>query len=252
MTYRFDDGQIGYPPIEGVIAVPATTPPNPFWSPSFLAAAEDPVWGAGEFVFGRVGVGGVRIYGGCVALPVWDATNKVYTYNFTEWPNTTLLGRPGYIWQGNRAAVVGEYGWFMTSGRSPVNSSVNVAADVAAGHNAAGQLTANAASLQCLNARVITASGQAIVAACTGYGALGDTTIGVASVSGFIIGGYISGTGVGAAAICSGIDPISKTITVTVVNSAQVTGNVTCTYNNATIFYNVLEMNRLMLQGPIT
>jgi hypothetical protein len=252
MTYRFDDGQVGYPPIEGVLPVQATIPPNPFWSRSFIAVAEDPVWGCGEFVFGQVGVGGVRIYGGCVALPVWDATNKIYTYNFTEWPATTLLGRPGYIWQGNRAAVVGEYGWFQMTGRSPVNGTATVGADTAAGHNATGQLTANGASLQLLNARVITPATQTVVAAVAGFGASGDTTIGLTNVSGFIIGGYLSGTGVGAAAIVSGIDPIGKTITATVVNSAQVTGNVTCTYNNATIFYNVLEMNRVMLQGPIT
>lgn len=251
MTYRFDDGQLGYPPIEAVQAIPATTPPNPFWSPGFITVAEDPIWGPGEFVFGRIGAG-IRLYAGCVCLPVWDVTNKVYTYNFTEWSNTTLLGQPGYIYQGNVAGLAGQYAWFQMSGRSPVNGTATVAANTAAGHNATGQLTANAASLQLLNARVITPATQTVVAACAGFGALGDTTIGLANVSGFFVGGYISGTGVGAAAICSGIDPIGKTITVTVVNSAQVSGNVTCTYNNAVIFYNVLEMNRMMLQGPIT
>lgn len=251
MTYRFDDGQVGYPPIEAVQGVPTTTPPNPFWSPGFLATAEDPVWGPGEFIFARAGAG-IRLYGGCILLPVWDATNKVYTYNATEWPATTLLGRPGYVFQGNRAILTGEYGWFMTSGRTPVNGSATIAADTIAGHNAAGQLTANGASLACLNARVITPATQTVVAACTGFGAIGDTTIGLASVSGFFPGVYVGGTGVGASAICSGVDPIGKTITVTVANSAQVTGNVTATYNNGTIFYNVLEMNRMMLQGPIT
>lgn len=251
MTYRFDDGQIGYPPIEAVQPVPATTPPNPFWSPGFIAAAEDPVWGPGEFIFARLG-GSIRLYGGCVLLPVWDVTNKVYTYNMTEWPTTTLLGQPGYIYQGSVAGTVGQYAWFQMSGRSPVNSTATVAANVAAGHNAAGQLTANAASLQLLNARVITPATQTVVSAVAGYGANGDTVIGLASVSGFFPGVYVSGTGVGAAAICSGVDPIGKTITVTVANSAQVTGNVTATYNNAAIFYNVLEMNRMMLQGPIT
>lgn len=251
MTYRFDDGQIGYPPIEAVQPVPATTPPNPFYSPGFIAVAEDPIWGPGEFVFGRIN-GNIRLYGGCVLLPVWDATNKVYTYNFTEWSNTTLLGQPGYIYQGNVAGTVGQYAWFQMSGRSPVNGTATVAANVAAGHNATGQLTANAASLQLLNARVITPATQTVVAAQTGFGAIGDTTIGLANVAGFFVGGYVSGTGVGAAAIVSAVDPISKTISVTVANSAQVTGNVTVTYNNGAIFYNVLEMNRMMLQGPIT
>lgn len=241
---------MGYPPIEDVQPVPATTPPNPFWSPSFLAAAEDPVWGWGEFVFARAG-GSIRLYGGCVLLPVWDATNKVYTYNATEWPTTTLLGKAAYVYQGKTAITVGQYGWFMTSGRTPVNGTVTVAADVAAGHNAAGQLTANANGLQVVNARVITPATQTVVAASTS-GASGDTVIGLASTSGFFPGVYVSGTGVGAAAIVSSVDPISRTITVTVANSAQVSGNVTATYNNATIFYNVLEMNRAFLQGQIT
>lgn len=259
MTYRFDDGQAGYNPIESIQPVPATTPPNPFFSPGFIAVAEDPVWGPGEFVFGRVGAN-IRPYGLCSLLEVWDATNKVFTYNFVEALATTLSGRSLYVLQGNQggvtgatiAASAGMYGWFMTTGRTPVNGTVSVAADVTAGHNATGQLTALAASLQVVNARVITPATQTVVAATAGLGAIGDTQIQLASVAGFFPGVYVSGTGVGAAAICTAVDQVSKIIQVSVVNSAQVSGNVTATYNNATIFYNVLSMNRMFAQGAIT
>lgn len=258
MTYRFDDGQVGYNPIEAVQPTPALTPPNPFWSPGFIATAEDPVWGPGEFVFGRVN-GNLRPYALCTMLEVWDATNKVFTYNFIECPATTLIGRSLYVLQGNVggvagatvAAAAGAYAWFMTTGRTPVNGTSTIGADVTSGHGA-GQLVANAAGQQVVNARVIAPATQTVVAAQVGLGAIGDTQIQLASVAGFFPGVYVSGTGVGAAAICTAVDQLSRTISVSVVNSAQVSGNVTATYNNGTIFYNVLSMNRAFGQGAIT
>lgn len=249
MTYRFDAPVMsGYPPIENVVPVPANLQALTI-SPGFIASAEDPVWGPGEFVFARAG-GSIRLYGGCVLTPVWDVTNKVYTYNMTEWPTTTLIGRPLYIYQGNVAITVGQYGWFQMSGRSPVNGTATIAADTVAGHNAAGQLTANAVSAAINNARVITPATQTVVSA--GSGVAGSNQIFLANTAGFFVGGYLSGTGVGAAAIVSFVDPLGRYVLATVVNSAAVTGNVTITYNNATIFYNVLEMNRMGGQGPIT
>lgn len=258
MTYRFDDGQMGYNPIEAVQAVPALTPPNPFFSPGFIAVAEDPIWGPGEFVFGRVGAN-LRPYALCSLLEVWDAANKLYTYNFTECAATANLGRALFVFQGNVggvagatvAASVGQYGWFMMSGRTPVNSTSSIAADTTAGHGA-GQLIANAAGIQVLNSRVITPATQTVVAATAGLGAAGDTQIQLASVAGFFPGVYVAGTGVGAAAIVTAVDQISKIIQVSVVNAAQVSGNITATYNNAAIFYNVLAMNRAFAQGAIT
>lgn len=249
MTYRFDSPQYaGYPSIEAVVPVPANLQALTI-SPGFIATAEDPVWGPGEFIFARAGAG-IRLYGGCTLLPVWDATNKVFTYNATEWPATTLIGRPLYIYQGNVAITTGQYGWFQMSGRSPVNGTATIAADTVAGHNATGQLTANAVSAAILNARVITPATNTVVT--PGSGVIGSNQIFVGSTQGFFVGGYLSGTGVGAAAIVSFVDPLGRYVLSTVVNSAAVTGNVTITYNNATIFYNVLEMNRMGGQGPIT
>lgn len=242
MTYKLDSQYIGYPAIEEVVAIPADPPRGLPISPGFIVTAEDPVWGPGEFIFGRVSAG-IRIYGPCMALPVWDATNKVYTYNFLEWTATANAGRPYYIYQGNRAGVAGEYAWFQMSGRSPVNCTASIAAGVAIGHNAAGQGTADAATLGVEGAIVITPATNTVVSA--GSGVIGDNKINLVSTDGFFVGGYVSGTGVGAAAIVSKVDPIGKFILVTVVNAAAVTGNVTQTANNATIFYNVLEMNRM-------
>ncbi len=249
MAYRFDTNYMGYPPIEYVVPTPSSLAAVPI-SPGFIAQAEDPVWGPGEFIFARAN-GSIRLYGGCVMTEVWDATNKVFTYNMTEWPTTTLIGRSVFIYQGNTALTAGQYGWFMTTGRTPVNSTASIAADTTSGHNAAGQLTANAVGAQVVNARVITPATNTVVSAAL-YGNAGENRIYLNSTAGFFPGVYVSGTGVGAAAICNFVDPLGKYIGVTVANSAAVTGNVTATYNNATIYYNVLSMNRAFGQGAIT
>lgn len=243
MTFRFDEHIIGYPPIENVVPVPASPPFGLPINPGSLYAAEDPVWGPGEFVFARAGAG-IRIAGPCQSLFVWDATNKVYTYNMIEWTATANASRPYYIYMGNTALTAGQYGWFMTTGRYPMNCTASIAAGVAVGHNAAGQGTADAATLGVEGAIVITPATQTVVAAAVS-GVTGSNQIFLSNVQGFFPGVYVSGTGVGAAAICSFVDPLGRYILVTVVNSAAVTGNVTATYNNATIFYNVVECNRM-------
>jgi hypothetical protein len=242
MTYRLDSQYIGYPAIEEVVAIPADPPRGLPISPGMLVRAEDPVWGPGEFVFGRVSAG-IRIYGLCMALPVWDATNKVYTYNFLESTAVANASRPYYVYMGNRAGVAGEYAWFQTSGRSPVNSEADIAAGAKGGHDGAGQLSVDTATFGLAGALVITPSTNTVVSA--GSGVSGDNKINLVSTDGFFVGGYVSGTNVGAAAIVSKVDPIGKFILVTVVNAGTVTGNITQTANNATIFYNVLEMNRM-------
>jgi len=248
MTYKFDIRYIGYPPIEERVAVPLSLRDLPITSGTF-ATAEDPVWGPGEFVFARAGAG-IRQYGACTLLPVWDSTLGTYTLNATEVPNTTLLGRPAYVSQCDGALLVGQYGWFQRSGIVPVNSTASVAVDTTTGIVAAGQLGAVAAGKQLVSARVVTPATQTVVKA--GAGTSGDNRIVFQNVDGFIVGGYMSGTGVGASAIITAIDRINNAITVSVVNSAAIAGNSTCTYNNATIFYNVVAMERSFYQGQIT
>jgi hypothetical protein len=248
MTYRFDSSYAGYPQIEQVVATPANLAALSI-SPGFMAAAEDPVWGPGEFIFARAN-GAIRLYGLCVFTPVWDVTNKVFTMNMTECPNTANLGRGVFVYQGNVALAAGQYGWFMDSGLTPINGTASVAADTTYGITAAGQVGANSAGKQILNSRVVTPASQTVVSA--GQGLAADTRINLASTQGFFVGGYLSGTGVGAAAIVTFIDPLGTYVLASVANSAAISGNVTITYNNATIFYNVAQLDRALAQGAIT
>lgn len=260
MTYKLDYRYIGAPAIEAVVPVPATLAALPV-PPGLIVEAEDPVWGPGEFIFARAN-GTIRLYGLCVLTEVWDSTNKVYTYNMTECPSTALLGRAVYVAIGTGAGVassvnaftVGQYGWFLMTGRTPVNgSAASGAADSQIGLGTVGQVSGTvAASKQVVNARTVTASTQTVAAATTSFGASGDFRIGLASTAGFFVGGYLSGTGVGASAIVTAVDQLNGVITASVANSAQVTGNVTITYNNATIFYPVVSFQRAFAQGNIT
>lgn len=242
MAFKSDDGMIGTPVFESVTPVPASLSALT-WSPGFILPAEDPVWGPAELVYARAGAG-IRIAGLCQSLYVWDATNKVFTYNMIESTATANASRPFYIYIGNTALTTGQYGWFMTSGQYPVNSTATIAANTAAGHNGAGQLTADAATFGIDGLIVITPATNTVTTTAVS-GLTGSNQIFLQSTAGFFPGVYVSGTGVGAAAICSFVDPLGKYILVTVVNSAAVTGTITATYNNATIFYNVVQCNRM-------
>lgn len=269
MTFKLDSRYIGYPPIEPFLPTLAVALTNPGaiaangYPPipvGLYVNAEDPVWGAGEFILAKAN-GTIPLRGLCSLIPVWNATNRNYDWNATATPNTALLGKMVGVCmseQGSVGAVnaltVGQFGWFMVSGLTPINGTATVAADTAFGITAAGQVGANSAGKQISNARIVTPATQTVVVASVD-GASGSNQFRVANADGFFVGGYLSGTGVGAAAICQAIDRNPSgpaTITASVVNSAAVTGNVTMTYNNATIFYNVAHLNRSFAQGAIT
>lgn len=262
MTWKFNDQYMGYLPIESFVptlalsGLPLTTPWPPIPS-GLVMAAEDPVWGPGEFIFAKA-AGTIRLRALVSFLPVWNATNRNYDWNVVEAANVTISGRMVGVAmseQGSVGAVnaltIGQWGWFMVTGLTPINGTASVAADVAFAVVAAGQIGANAVSKQILNARIVTPATQTVVANAI-EGVSGGDTIRVSNVDGFFVGCYLSGTGVGASAICKAIDRNAQVLTASVVNSAAVTGVVTGTYNNATIFYSVAQLNRPIIQGPIT
>lgn len=249
MTYKLESPTMaGHPPIEALVSAPAALNQLPI-DAGQVVQAEDKVWGTGEFIFARAG-GAIRAFGLCVLTPVWDTTNLTYTWNATEVPNTANLGRELCVAQGGTMST-GQYGWFMLSGITPVNCNASVAADTTFGIAAAGQGGANSAGKQVLNARVVTAATQTAVKPSLG-GDLGDTRINVANTDGWFVGGYISGTGIPAGATISAIDPMGRFVVISAPLTAASTGNVTVTYNNGTVFYNVARLNRAFAQGAIT
>lgn len=240
--YKLDSQYAGYQPIQD-LAASAQLPPG------LLARAEDPVWGGAEMIYARAG-GVIPAFQLCVLTPVILAGPPyTYTQNMTAVPNTANLGRALYVNQGG-AMALGQWGWFMRTGVTPIDCNANVAADTTFGIAAAGQGGANSAGKQVLGGRVVSPSSTTVVK--PGTGISGDNVINVANTDGWFVGGYLSGTGVGAAARITSIDPSGRFVTASVVNSAAVTGNVTLTYNNATIFYNIAAINQPLAQGAIT
>lgn len=243
-VYKLDDQYIGYPPIVG----PQTTE---VIRGGFIAAAEDAVFGGGEVIFARVG-GAIRNYGLCVFTPVWDAANFRMTWNATECPNTANLGRPVGVNLSGGPLILGTYAWFLISGTAPINGTASVAADTTAGITAAGQIGANTAGKQLVGARVVTAATNTVVK--SAIGVLGSNVISFpgSNNDGYFVGGVLTGAGVGAAAVVLFVDPMGAYILASVVNSAAIAGNVTQTANDATIFYNLVTLNRPYAQGAIT
>ena len=243
MTYKLDSQYAGYQPLASLSSTEQLRG-------GFIARMEDPVYGGGEAIYARAGAA-IRNLGLCVFTPVWDATNFRYTWNASEVPNTALLGRPVGVAMGG-AMTTGQFGWFLISGTIQVNGTASVAADTAFGITAAGQIGAITAGKQVVSARVLTPATNTVVKAATGVS--GDNIIKITggNADGFFIGGVLTGTGVGASAVVTGIDPLNSQLTVSVVNSATVTGNLTQTANDATIFYNVANFNRSFAQGQIT
>lgn len=247
--YRFLDQYIGYPPIENLLLaanVPALLKNLPC-PPGTLVTAFDPVWGYGEFQWGKASAS-IRQYGLVVFTPTWDSTNSVMTFIASECPNTTLLGRAVGI--SMNALSTGDYGWFLITGMAPVNCTASVAADTTWAIAAAGQGGALATGKQIVNSRIVVPATNTVAKAATGNS--GDTVIYVANTDGFFLGGYLSGTGVGASAVISAIDPNGRYVVSSVANSAAVSGNLTQTANNSTIYYNIAKMNRSFAQGAIT
>lgn len=219
---------------------PPLTPPGQF------ITAIDPWWGTGEFIYARAN-GTIRAMGLVNIRPSFQ-TNQ-YRFDATETPNTANLG--GQIAVALQPMVSGDFGWFCIGGLVPVNSNAAVAAAAAIGLAAAGQLGANSAGKQLLNAANLGLSATTVVKA-------NATTLGLSPIlqvpnsDGWFPGMYLSGTGVAAGATVLSVDPSGRFVTMSAPSTAQISGNVTGTYNNATVFFNVVYLNRSFLQGAVT
>lgn len=204
-----------------------------------------PYWGHGEFVYAKFG-GTVAQYGLCVMTPTLTSGQLVPV--MTHHGNTANTGMPVFV--AMVSGVDGNWGWFMRRGVSPVNGTASVAAGTVIGITAAGQIGAVSNGKQVLNAKNILAATTTVAkTGCTARS--GSYEINVPNSNGWFIGCYLSGTGVGSNAKISKISPDGRTVTVDVACSAAVNGTVTGTYNNSTIYYNVVELEGAFVQGQV-
>lgn len=207
---------------------------------------QDLFWGGGTAVLAKT----------AAALAVFSLVTLTHTYNSStkRWeliatavPNTANLGTPVGICM-DKATAADQYVWVKVRGLCPVNSAAAVAANTAFGIGAAGQGGAVSAGKQVLGARIVAAS-TTTVAKTNCVGRSGSYEIQVKDSDGWFVGAYLSGTGVGSGAVVTAIDATGTKVTVSVANSATISGTVTATYNNSTVFFNIASLDRPHMQG---
>lgn len=221
-----------------------------------IVNAVSPYWGAGEFMFVKASAA-IRQGGLVMLAPAFNSNTQSSTNPFSpQWeflaaevPNTANLGAP--LGVAVQAFAGSDWGWVQVGGLAVMNCNASVAAATTLGIAAAGQGGANGAGKQILNARVAAAATTTVVKT-NCYGDSGSTIIKIPNADGLFPGAYISGTGVGAAATIVSISNDGLSLVSSVANSSAVSGSVTATYNNATVFYNVVQINRPFAQGAIT
>lgn len=211
-----------------------------------IVNAVSPFWGGGRFVYAKASAD-VRQFGICRLSVALTTTGTAYTA--AEVGNTANLGCPLVFAMYDIDA--NEFGWFMIEGTIPVNSTSSVAAGTAIGIVAAGQAGVLAAGKQIVSSQVVTAATATIAkTGCTANS--GSTVLNVPNAGGWFPGVYLSGTGIAATTTVVEIGSDGTTVTLSAATTAAVNGTVTATYNNATIFYNVLNVQSAFAQGAIT
>lgn len=234
---------IGYPSIKAELAS-YTTEVYPAGS---LLQLDEVYWGVGEFLFVRAN-GAIAQYGLVELRSAFDSTLKRWINEAVPLANTANLG----VSVGVAPLAIADdgFGWIKIAGVIPVSCGASVAANTAWGVTAAGQGGAVANGKQILGSRVIAAA-TTTVAKTNCSSESGSYELTVPDTDGWFVGAYLSGTGVGSSAKVSKILSKHKVI-MDVVTTAAIAGTVTATYNNATIYYNVVQLNRSFAQGQVT
>ena len=211
-----------------------------------LITFNDPYWGGGEAIYLQMPASTVMTVGAVLA---WDTATSFVA---TAIANAANLGKSlGFLMNALSSSPTAQFGWVFVSGQAPVYSNASVTADTAIGIAATGQLGANTAGKQVLNARVtLPATTTVLKTNSTASG--GSTILRVTNANGLFVGVYLSGTGIAAATTVIAIDPDNRTLTLSAATTAAVSGTVTATYNNGGTFYNVLTFDRPFAQGAIT
>jgi len=243
---------MAYASVSGVLGTPALANYGVADTPTAKVAlgtiinAVDPYWGGAELVYVQYPLSQAVKVG---AILCWDLATPFVASLVA---NTTLLGKSvGFALNAVASSATAQFGWVIIAGQFPVWCSASVAANTAFGIVAAGQGGALAAGKQINGARVTLAATTTVVKAGTNT-VSGSPIIQVPNADGWFVGTAISGTGIAASSVITGIAIDGRTITLN--NNATATGSVsaTGTYNDATNFWNVAVFDRPQAQGPIT
>jgi len=210
-------------------------------------SANNDYFGGWELVYGKASAN-IRQFGLVTLQAVLTAGVGIETI-FTEVANTANQGAP--VGVAMFTMTTGQYGWAIVKGAVPVNAAASIAAGAVLGIGGVGQAGANTAGKQVLGAVGGVASSHTVVKTAV-QGASGSTRLLAGNTEGWFPGVYLSGTGIAAGTTVVAIDPDGRGVTISAATTAQINGSVTATYNNATIHYPIIFLNRPSLQGAIT
>lgn len=217
-----------------------------------IATFIDPFWGGLDVIRLSIPV--------ATAVRVGQLSTLTATNSYVAVPNTANLGQSVALCASDVTtnATFVQYAWFVIAGRFPVYATASVAADTAFGLTAAGQVGANSAGKQILNARIQLPATTTVIKTNTQTQS-GTPFLRVTNTDGWFEGMALSGTGIPATTSVGEIDSSGTMVTMvqsgtTTVQNATATGSVsvTGTYNDATRFWNVATLQRPLAQGAIT
>jgi hypothetical protein len=203
----------------------------------------DIYWGYGVFIYSKAKVTIVK--GNLCRL------DNVFFADLV--PNTANTGAPIYVAMMSMAS--GQWGWFMKAGQAVLSATASVAADVAIGLTAAGQIGANTAGKQILGARNFLPSTTTVVKAGTNL-VNNNPVIVTSGYDGWFVGAALSGTGIAASSIVAILYSDGRSVgvgtAIGTLAAAQVTAtgvqSITATYTG----YNVAMVESAFVQGAIT
>ena len=210
-----------------------------------IMSGDDPYWGGREYMY--VYAAGSIAQFAAVAISASLVSGKM-RIEATEVANTANLGRSlGVAMVG---ASLGQYIWVCLSGLTPIKSGASVSADTAFGITAAGTVGAISNGKQVCNARNVLAATTTVAKAnCVANSS--SYKLQVPNSNGWFIGAYLSGTGIASGTTVVSIAPNGTEVTLSAATTAVVSGTVTATYNNSTVYYNVAYINRPFAQGQV-
>lgn len=242
-------GTIGHAPI-GNFFVPDTTQRHKLGK---VVQFDDPYWGGGEAIYLQMPTSTELQVGTVLAYDT--ATSFVAS----AVANTANLGKSvAFLLNHVPSNASAQYAWALVAGQCLALSTASVAADTAFGITAAGKVGANSAGKEILNARVTKAATTTVTKSNT-VTTSGSATLQVTNSDGLFIGCPISGTGIPASTYIGAIDPSGTLISMTTSDlttaaTATASGSITLTgtYNDATLYWNVVTASRPFAQGAIT
>ena len=203
-----------------------------------IVEANDPFYGGGEYIYLKSGQ--TDILNISHLLCTWD--NDFIATSATVAANQ---GRPCAV--SNVPNILNGFAWYQIAGQSPVKASTSFNGTPAFTSAAnAGTVTNSGAGREILGMLSVGDSTTTIVK--TANTRSGSTVLKVSDTNGWIVGLFLSGTGIPGGTVISRIDADNNLVVMN--NSATATGDatVTATFTG----YVLIEYDRPYLQGQIT